>query len=261
MSDPDSKLIIEMSGVTVGAMRDPKVTAVSGVDWTVAAGDFWVVAGLSRSGKSDLLMLTAGLTAATSGSYRLFGEEMPIFEESRLRTRLRLGFVFDGGQLFNSLTVAENIALPLRYHDRLSAEDVLVRVNQLLELTGLMPFANSTPGTMSRNWQKRVGLARALALQPEILLLDNPLGGVDVREVNWWLNLLSQLSAGHEVMPGKRGTTLVVSADDLRPWRDRAHQFAMLRSRRFETLGNRAQLGDAADALVKELLADAKPNG
>jgi ABC-type transporter Mla maintaining outer membrane lipid asymmetry ATPase subunit MlaF len=261
MSNPPSTSIIEMSGVTVGAMRDPAVTVVAGVNWTVAAGDFWAVAGLARSGKSDLLMLTAGLMAARSGSYRLFGEVMPIFEEARLATRLRLGFVFDGGQLFNNLTVAENVALPLRYHNQLTAAAISERVNQLLELTELMPFANSTPGTTGRNWQKRAGLARALALQPEILLLDNPLGGVDVREANWWLNLLSQLSGGHEFMPGKRATTLVVSADDLRPWRDRANQFAMLRDGRFETLGDRARLGDAADAQVKELLAAAAPNG
>jgi ABC-type transporter Mla maintaining outer membrane lipid asymmetry ATPase subunit MlaF len=261
MSNPASTPIIEMSGVSVGAMRDPNFAVVTGVDWHVAAGDFWVVAGLARSGKSDLLMMTAGLMAARGGSYRLFGEVMPIFEETRLRTRLRLGFVFDGGQMFNHLTVADNIALPLRYHEDLPPEQLTERVDALLELAELKPFARRTPGALGRNWQKRVGLARALALQPEILLLDNPLGGADVREAIWWLNLLAQLSAGHEIMPDKRATTLVVSADDLRPWRERARQFAVLRDGRFQVLGNRGQLAAAADSLVKELLADEAATG
>jgi phospholipid/cholesterol/gamma-HCH transport system ATP-binding protein len=261
MSNPASNPIIEMSGVSVGAMHDPNRVVVEGVNWRVAAGDFWVVAGLARSGKSDLLMLTAGLMAARSGSYRLFGEAMPIFEESRLHTRLRLGFVFDGGQLFNHLTVAENVALPLRYHESLPPDRLSERVDALLELTELKPLARRTPGALGRNWRKRAGLARALALQPEILLLDNPLGGADVREAGWWLSFLTQLSAGHEFMPDRRATTLVVSADDLSPWRERAKQFAILRDGRLETLGDRAQLAAAADSLVKELLAAGTANG
>lgn len=253
--------VLEMSGLTVGAMRDPGLAVVEGVNWRVAEGDFWVVAGLARSGKSDLLMMTAGLMAARCGSYRLFGEEMPIFEEARLRTRLRLGFVFEGGQLFNHLTVAENIALPLRYHEGLAPGTLSERVEMLLELTELKPFARRAPGALGRNWQKRTGLARALALQPEILLLDNPLGSADVREAGWWLNFLAQLSAGHEFMPARRATTLVVSADDLRPWRERARQFAVLRDGRFHVLGDRAQLAAVADSLVKELLAAEAVNG
>jgi ABC-type transporter Mla maintaining outer membrane lipid asymmetry ATPase subunit MlaF len=199
--------------------------------------------------------------AAQSGSYRLFGEPMPIFEGENLPTRLRLGFVFDGGQLFNNLTVAENIALPLRYHRDLPPDDLADRVRRLLDLTELTPWAGNTPGTLGRNRCQRAGLARALALQPEVLLLDNPLGGLDVRDATWWLSFLAQLSAGHDFMPGKRPTTLVVSVDDLRPWRERAKQFAVLRDGHFEVLGDRAHLAGAAGSLVKELLADRTPTG
>ena len=248
--------VIEMSGVTVGAMRDPGVEVVAGVNWRVAPGEFWIVAGLARSGKSDLLMMAAGLMAARGGDYRLFGEAMPIFDEARLRTRLRLGFVFEGGRLLNQLTVTENIALSLRYHEELTPEELAARVEALLVCTELKPFANSTPGALGRNWQKRTGLARALALQPEVLLLDNPLGGADAREAGWWLNCLAQFAAGHPFMPGKRPTTLVVSTDDLRPWRGLATRFAVLREGRFEVLGDRSRLAPAADPLVKELLSD-----
>ena len=224
-----------MEGVTVPSLYDPELTVVKNVDWSVAAGDFWSVAGLHRSGKSDLLMLAAGLMSPRQGSYRLFGEPMPIFEGENFKTRLRLGFIFEGGQLLNTLTVAENVALPLRYHERLTADEIAERVGYLLELTGLSSWANNTPGLLGHHLHKRAGLARALALQPELLLLDNPLGGLDVREAEWWLDFLAQLSAGHECVPAKRSMTLVVSANNGRPWRDQAKQFAVLRGGRFET--------------------------
>ena len=108
---------IEMTGVAVSALRDPDTTVAEGINWTVNAGDYWVVAGPHGSGKSDFLMLTGGLMAPRQGQYRFLGEEMPIFEESRLKERLRLGLVFDGGQLFNHLTVAENVLLGREPHD------------------------------------------------------------------------------------------------------------------------------------------------
>ena len=130
--------------------------------------------------------------------------------------RLKLGFVFDGGQLVGSLTLAENLALPLRYHSRMSADDIETRVTELLELTELMPWANRTPVNVTRSWRQRAGLARALALTPEVLLLDSPLTGLDLRHMVWWLGLLDELSRGHRILGGQP-LTLVVTADDLRP--------------------------------------------
>ncbi|HWH68431.1 MAG TPA: ATP-binding cassette domain-containing protein [Candidatus Sulfotelmatobacter sp.] len=244
---------IAMSDVALGAMRDPSVVVAQHINWKVAAGEFWVIAGLQGSGKSDFLMLTGGLMPPVSGSYRFFDEEMPIFEDARMRERLRLGLVFDGGQLFNHLTVWENIALPLRYHRNLSKADALPEVQKLLQLMELEPWAASTPGAIGRNWQKRVGLARALILQPEVLLIDNPLTGLDLRHVLWWLNFLGQLSQGHPYLQD-RPATLVVTTADLRSWKGRAHHFAILRNQRFNVLGSWAQLEAASAELVHELL-------
>ena len=216
----------------MGAMRDLSTPVVEDINWTANAGDYWVIAGLQGAGKSDFLMMAGGLVAPMRGSYRFFGEEMPIFEEERLKTRLRLGLVFDGGQLFNHLTVRENVELPLRYHRNLAAAQVEEEVTKLLEATELGPWADSTPGAMGRNWHKRVGLARALILQPEVLLLDNPLGGLDPRHASWWLNFLEQLSQGHPLMSG-RPTTLAVTTDDAQPWKGRGRRFAMLKDKRF----------------------------
>jgi phospholipid/cholesterol/gamma-HCH transport system ATP-binding protein len=214
-----------------------------------------VVAGLQGSGKSDFLMMTAGLMGPLAGQYRLFGEPMPIYDEARLPTRLRLGLVFDGGQLFNHLTVWENVALALRYHQNLSKEQAEAPVRRLLEALELGPWADSTPGAMGRNWQKRAGLARALSLEPELLLVDNPLAGLDLRHASWWLNFLGQLAGGHPLTQGPP-VTLVVTAADLRPWEGRARQFAVLKQKRFAVLGSWQQLEAASDELLREVLPE-----
>jgi ABC-type transporter Mla maintaining outer membrane lipid asymmetry ATPase subunit MlaF len=244
-----------MTGVSAGAMRSPEVTMVERVNWTVNRGDYWVVSGLHGSGKSDFLMLTAGLTVPREGRYRFFGEEMPIFEEARLKERLRLGLVFDGGQLFNHLTVAENIALPLRYHHNLSPSEGAAAVRELLECTELVPWAGSLPSSLGRGWQKRAGLARALALKPEVLLVDNPLAGLDPRHVQWWLAFLDQLSKGHSLMGG-RSMTLVVATADARPWKGHARQFALLREGTFSVLSASDPAEAASEELIRQLLTD-----
>ncbi len=104
-------------------MRDASLRVIEEVDWSVAAGEFWVVAGQEHSGKSDLLMLAAGLMSPAAGSYKLFGSDTKDFGEAELAERLRVGFVFQGGQLFNQLTIAENVALPLRYQKNLTAAE------------------------------------------------------------------------------------------------------------------------------------------
>jgi ABC-type lipoprotein export system ATPase subunit len=96
---------LAMRGVAIAAMRDPAIKVAADVNWTVNAGEFWVVGAPQHSGKSDFLMTAGGITWPAAGEYLLLGERMPIFEEAQMAHR-RLGFVFDGG-----LTVA-GIALP-----------------------------------------------------------------------------------------------------------------------------------------------------
>ncbi|HET7626524.1 MAG TPA: ATP-binding cassette domain-containing protein [Verrucomicrobiae bacterium] len=256
-STTPENLPIQMRGVSVGAMRDANLTVLDGVNWTVAPGDFWVIGGLQGSGKSDFLLMTGGLMSPLEGTYFLFGGKMPIFEDARLRERLRMGIVFDGGQLLNHLTISENIALPLRYHRNLTKAEAETEVRGMLEVTELAPWADSTPGAIGRNWRKRAGLARALMLKPEVLLLDNPLAGLDVRHRVWWLNFLREFSEGHEWM-NRSPTTIVVTADDLRPWRNRARHVAVLKDKRFLVLGNWAEALKANDELIQEFFTGAQ---
>ncbi len=254
MSENQHIPAIEMRGVSVGAMRDASFTVVEDVDWTVGPGEFWVIAGQQHSGKSDFLMMAAGLMPPVNGSYKFFGTEVEMFDEARLADRLRLGFVFENGQLFNQLTIAENIALPLRYHKNLAAAETGRGVEGLLELMELAPLADVTPANVSANWLQRAALARALALKPEVLLLDNPFGELDARHGQWWLRFLDQLSRGHEHF-GSKPMTIVATADDLRPWQNTRRKFALLRDKKFIPLGAWNEVEMANDPIVKDLLA------
>ena len=244
---------LEMRGLGVSAMRNPNLTVLKDVNWTVAPGEFWVVGAPQHSGKSDFLLTAGGIMSPSAGALSFLGEPMPIFEEARMAHRLKLGFVFDGGQLLGSLTVAENIALPLRYHSRLSGPEIAARVTELLELTELTPLANRTPANVARSWKQRAGLARALALAPEVLLLDSPLTGLDGRHTAWWLGLLGELSRGHRALAGQP-LTIVATADDLRPWRKHANRVACLNGPRLLVLGDWAAVDASEAPVVKDLL-------
>jgi ABC-type transporter Mla maintaining outer membrane lipid asymmetry ATPase subunit MlaF len=254
MSKNQSIPVIEMCGVNVAAMRDASFTVLEDVNWPVAAGEFWVVAGQEHSGKSDLLMLAAGLMSPSSGGCKLFGNDTINFGEAELAERLRVGFVFQGGQLFNQLTIAENVALPLQYQKNFTAAEAAREVQVLLELLELSPLADLTPPNIAANWRQRAALARALILKPEVLLLDNPQAGLNARHLQWWRRFLDQLGRGHEWLDGKP-VTIVVTADDLRPWKNESRKFALLRDKKFIPLGNWNEVETSNDLVVKELLA------
>ena len=241
--------VVEMRDASISTLRDSSLTVVENVNWSVAPGEFWVVAGQQQSGKSDLLMTAAGLLLPASGSCRVFGCE------AQLAERLRVGFVFAGGHLFNQLSVAENVALPLRYQKNLSDDEVAGAVESLLQILELTPFANSTSANLAASWRQRTALARALILKPELLLLDNPLGGLGARHRHWLLQFLEHLQRGHEWFDA-RPLTLVVTTDDLRPWRHEQRKFAVLHEGSFSVLGSWSEVESTHHHAVKELLTE-----
>jgi ABC-type transporter Mla maintaining outer membrane lipid asymmetry ATPase subunit MlaF len=258
MNENQNPAAIEMRGVSAGAMRDTSFTMVEDVNWTVAPGEFWVIAGQQHSGKSDFLKMTAGLMAPVNGSYKLFGNETRTFGEAELAERLRVGFVFEGGQLFNHLTLGENVALPLQYHHNLSAGAAAREAQALLDLMELSPLADVTSGNLAANWRQRAALARALILKPEVLLLDNPFSGLGARHLQWWLWFLDRLWRGHEEWSAGRLMTMVATTDDLSRLaglQNAGRKFALLRDKKFIPLGSWPAVEAANDPVVKELLA------
>jgi ABC-type transporter Mla maintaining outer membrane lipid asymmetry ATPase subunit MlaF len=253
--------VVHLEEAAIPSSRDPLRPVLDSVTWQVRPGDYWAIAGLARSGKTNLLLAAAGALRPTRGKCRLFGQEIGAgYEEEQLAERLKIGVVFDGGQLLHHLTLAENVALPLDYHaaDAPAAEAARQRLEALIEFTKLRRWATSHPADVNRNWQQRFGLARALALKPRVLLMDNPLSGLDPRDLSWWLETVDALAAGHPIVGGTP-LTVVVTGDDFRLWRDRARQFALLSDGAFIQVGGRDQIEQHPEPLLREMLPEKRP--
>jgi phospholipid/cholesterol/gamma-HCH transport system ATP-binding protein len=150
------------------------------ISFNVQRGETVVIMGGSGCGKSTLLRHMIGSMKPTSGSVKLFGEEITSMKERDLeRVRLRFGMLFQSGALLASLTVGENVALPLLQHTNKSPDEIEEIVKQKLQIVGLTGFEDLRPDEISGGMKKRVGLARALALDPELLFSDEPTSGLD----------------------------------------------------------------------------------
>lgn len=147
----------------------------------VHKGENVVVLGKSGCGKSVLIKCIAGLLSYDSGEIKVFGDEISSLDHKSLDIlRARIGFVFQSSALYDSMTVRENLEFPLRRHGRHKTKDEIDKlVNDTLEDVGLLDAINKLPSELSGGMKKRIGLARALILQPEIMLYDEPTTGLD----------------------------------------------------------------------------------
>lgn len=146
----------------------------------VHRGETLVIMGGSGCGKSTLLRHIVGVMKPTSGSVKIFGEDITAMNEREIaNVRRRFGMLFQSGALLASLSVGENVALPLLQHTDNSPEEIEGIVSDKLQMVGLTGFENLKPAEISGGMKKRVGLARALALDPELLFSDEPTSGLD----------------------------------------------------------------------------------
>ncbi len=153
---------------------------INDVSFTIQRGETLVIMGGSGCGKSTLLRHIIGSMHPTSGSVKIFGEEITQMNEREIaRIRRRFGMLFQSGALLASLTVGENVALPLWQHTQMSPDEIDDVVKKKLEMVGLRGFEDLKPAEISGGMKKRVGLARALALDPELLFSDEPTSGLD----------------------------------------------------------------------------------
>src|SRR6266853_1185635 len=153
---------------------------LNGISFKVFKGDTMIVMGGSGCGKSTLLRHVIGAMKPSSGSIKLFGEEITTMDEPQLaKIRRRFGVLFQSGALLQSLTVGENVALPIVEHGKLAPDIVDLMVKMKLEMVGLTGFEHLKPAEISGGMKKRVGLARAIALDPELIFSDEPTSGLD----------------------------------------------------------------------------------
>ena len=212
-------LVVELEGVGIPAAGMPSVSVVRGVNWQVEEGQRWLVRGAARSGKSSVIGVAAGLIRPVTGRHRLFGADLvELGEAERTALRRRVGVVFgEGGRLFSSMTVLQNLALPLQYHLGSVGQEEAARIARLIEGLGLERYAKWMPGDLPRSVAQRVALARALVLSPSILLLDEPTLGLSLEEVGWWRRFVGGGAA--EVMGSEKApATWVVATSEGWEW-------------------------------------------
>jgi len=242
-SQPDAPLV-EAIDVGIARPRSNQLI-VSHVNWKVGAGEFWVVGGGQGAGKTSFLCTVAGLWRPAAGVVRHFGEDLAeLSEQKLLRLRTRVGFVFKGGgRMLADLTVAESVALPLYYHLDWTDEQAGERVKVILQATELEWAADSKAQDAGWGCQQRIGLARALALNPEVLFLDEPLSGLDAHDRNWWRKFLETLWQGTPLTEGHK-MTLVAVTNDFGLWSGGKHRRGLLRGGRWEEIGEREEIAE-----------------
>ena len=153
---------------------------LAGVTFDVYPGETMVIMGGSGCGKSTLLRMIVGNVPADSGSVRMLGQEVTELDDAGLNElRLKFGMLFQSGALFNSMNVGQNVSLPLQEHSTLDPATIDIMVKIKLELVNLREHAEKFPAQISGGMKKRAGLARALALDPQILFYDEPTAGLD----------------------------------------------------------------------------------
>jgi phospholipid/cholesterol/gamma-HCH transport system ATP-binding protein len=151
-----------------------------GINLEVRQGEIMVIMGGSGSGKSTLLNALLGLLRPTSGTVRILGQDLnAISDIERTKLRQRIGVAFQGGALFSSLNVLENIMLPLREHTRLDTNTMRIMARMKMQVVNLAGFENLMPAELSGGMIKRAALARAIVMDPRILFCDEPSAGLD----------------------------------------------------------------------------------
>jgi phospholipid/cholesterol/gamma-HCH transport system ATP-binding protein len=173
----DSQALISLRNLRVN-YGDREI--LHGISFDVLRGETLVILGGSGSGKSTLLRTLVGLEKPTSGEIWIKGKNIAALSESELdEIRKRIGMSFQGGALFGSMTVGENVALPLREHTKLEDTTIQIMLRLKLEQVGLEGFEYYMPSQLSGGMKKRAAVARALAMDPEILFFDEPSAGLD----------------------------------------------------------------------------------
>ena len=228
---------------------------LKGVNLTVRDGETMVIIGRSGCGKSVLLKHMVGLVQPDEGQVLVGGQEISRIKGEVLeKLRLQFGVLFQGSALFDSLTVGENVAFALHEHTQLAPSRVKERVNECLGLVGLAGIDHLKPAELSGGMRKRVGLARALALQPRFILYDEPTTGLDPIMADVINNLIKELHDRLQV------TGIVVTHDMVSAYKV-ADRIAMLHDGKIIQVGETEAVRSTENPLVRQFILGRSDNG
>ena len=219
------------------------------VSLEIPEGSGFVILGRSGTGKSVTLRHIIGLMRPDSGRVFVHGEEISsLYGKSLARVRRQIGFLFQSAALFDSISVGENVAFPMRRHTRMPEREIRERVMDKLESVGLGAEYDKMPGDLSGGMRKRAGMARAMALDPSILLVDEPSAGLDPITAEEIDDLLLDLKR-------REGTTLVVVTHNIPSARKLGDELVMLHEGRIVAHGTVADFEANQDSLVRAFMA------
>lgn len=218
------------------------------VNLTIQAGETMVIIGRSGCGKSVLLKHIIGLIQPDEGAVLIGGTNLTQVSGRQLDAlRLKFGMLFQGAALFDSMTVQENVAFPLQEHTTMHVAEIRQRVQECLELVGLQGIDDLSPAELSGGMRKRVGLARALAMRPEIILYDEPTTGIDPIMGDVINDLIIALRDRLRV-------TSVVVTHDMRSAYKVADHVAMLYNGKIVAVGRPDEIRQSANPLVQQFI-------
>jgi phospholipid/cholesterol/gamma-HCH transport system ATP-binding protein len=242
----ESEPVIELDQVSL-SFENPILQDVS---FAARQGETICIVGESGTGKSTTLKLILRLLVPDKGQVRIAGEDITdlTFEEA-LKVRQRMGMVFQGAALFDSMSVFENVAYPLREHTKLSDEEIEARVREKLEFVDLDPdrVMDQLPSQLSGGMRKRVGIARGMADNPQIMLYDEPTSGLDPLTTGTITKLIMKLQRELNV------TSIVVS-HDIRSVFRMATKVALLNERRIVFFGTPEEMAASDDTYLRDFL-------
>jgi phospholipid/cholesterol/gamma-HCH transport system ATP-binding protein len=227
-------------------------TVLNGVGLQVRQGETVGVLGRSGTGKSVLLKLIVGLQKPDSGSIEIHGEEITEMQPDDLnKVRRKIGYLFQEAALYDSLTLEQNVAFPLRRHNNMPENEQNDRARELLETVGMKDNLKKLPSQISGGMKKRVGLARALALDPDILLFDEPTAGLDPITASEIEELILQLQEEHN-------TASIVVTHDIHGAKTISDRLALIHEGNVLVEGTFDDLLKSDDPLVRRFLREGK---
>jgi len=224
-------------------------TILNGIDLEIKKGETFVIMGGSGCGKSTLLRHMIGSLKPDSGRVSLLGTDITNLTEDEMDAiKKKVGMSFQGSALFDSMTVGENVSLALREHTKLEENVINIMIKMKLELVGLSGFESLMPSQLSGGMKKRVGLARAIAMDPEIIFYDEPTAGLDPIVAGVIDKLILDLSK-------KLSITSIVVTHDMGSVFRIADRIAMLYEGKVVEVGTKDEIKHSKNPLVKQFLA------
>lgn len=218
-------------------------------DLSIEKGETITIIGGSGKGKTVFLKLMLGVLKPESGQVLFHGQNVGEMEEKALvEMRRKIGMLFQGAALFDSLSVAENIAYPIREHFRYEEDKISQIVKTKLALVGLPGIEEMMPADLSGGMKKRVGLARAIATDPDVILYDEPTTGLDPANTRRICNLILELQR-------KLHVTSVVVTHDMESAFRITNRIALIHERRFSFVGTKEEACQSEDPIVRHFIA------